>query len=318
MAFKNIKRSLGFSLVELMVAMVLGLILIGGVVQVVISNIQTFNTNSGISRVQESARFALSELSHDIRMAGFRGCDVQSEDVVNYATYTEFNLDADIFGGNDLNGAFAGVNPAVTPVTDTDVFQVKRLIDVGTYLTAEVTGLATQLAVTGGEEFKVGDILYIGDCDKGAFVNVTNAVPNATQVSISNTGTISPNGEKYGIDAQIFKVEVKTYYVADSGYTNNQNESINALWVDKNGVANELVLGVDNFQVLYGVNTDTDDLAPNQFVEAQAVTNWNNVTVIRLMVNTTSFDAVSSDGVLSRDFALSVTLRNRVAAGVGS
>tara|TARA_Y100001934_G_C12371255_1_gene786448 strand:+ start:1549 stop:2307 length:759 start_codon:yes stop_codon:yes gene_type:complete len=63
---------LGFSLVELMIAMVLGLLLLAGVVNVQISSKETFQTSDDLSRVQENGRFALDILASDIRMAGYR------------------------------------------------------------------------------------------------------------------------------------------------------------------------------------------------------------------------------------------------------
>lgn len=64
-------RQQGFTLVELMIAMVLGLFLVGGVLSVFLSNSQTYRTNEALSRVQENGRFALEFLASDLRHAGF-------------------------------------------------------------------------------------------------------------------------------------------------------------------------------------------------------------------------------------------------------
>jgi len=61
----------GLTLVEIMVAMVIGLIIIGSVIQVYLSSKSTFNLQSGISRMQENARFAMDILSMHISMAGY-------------------------------------------------------------------------------------------------------------------------------------------------------------------------------------------------------------------------------------------------------
>ena len=42
-------RSRGFSLVELMVAMALGLVIVGGVVSVMIANKRSYRTNEGLA-----------------------------------------------------------------------------------------------------------------------------------------------------------------------------------------------------------------------------------------------------------------------------
>lgn len=66
-----VSRQKGFSLVELMIALVLGLFLVGGILYVFISNSQTFRTNEALSRMQENGRFAIDFISRDIREAGY-------------------------------------------------------------------------------------------------------------------------------------------------------------------------------------------------------------------------------------------------------
>lgn len=63
----------GFSLVELMVAMVLGLILVAAITQVFLGNRKTQTIEEAVGRVQESGRLALEFLSDDLRLAGFSG-----------------------------------------------------------------------------------------------------------------------------------------------------------------------------------------------------------------------------------------------------
>ncbi|WP_158583353.1 PilW family protein [Salinisphaera sp. Q1T1-3] len=61
----------GFSLVELMVAMTIGLLLLAGVLQIMLSNRQSFDAQEATSRVQENLRLAEFVLSHSIAHAGF-------------------------------------------------------------------------------------------------------------------------------------------------------------------------------------------------------------------------------------------------------
>ena len=67
-----VNRRSGFALIELMIAMVLGLLLMTGAIQVMLSSKQTFSANEDSSRTQENGRFALDLLIGDVRMAGFR------------------------------------------------------------------------------------------------------------------------------------------------------------------------------------------------------------------------------------------------------
>lgn len=67
-------RHAGLSLVELMVALVIGTILMLGVVQVFGASRASYQLSEGMSRAQENARFAMDFLQRDIRMAGHFGC----------------------------------------------------------------------------------------------------------------------------------------------------------------------------------------------------------------------------------------------------
>lgn len=67
-------RSRGFGLVEIMVALVLGLIVSLGVIQIFIASRGTFVTQNTSARMQEEARFVLSKMMQEIRMTGMYGC----------------------------------------------------------------------------------------------------------------------------------------------------------------------------------------------------------------------------------------------------
>ena len=57
----------GFTLVELMIAMVLGLLIIAGVGSVFLANKQTYTTSENLSVFQENVRYAFEMLTQDIR-----------------------------------------------------------------------------------------------------------------------------------------------------------------------------------------------------------------------------------------------------------
>lgn len=61
----------GFSIVELMIALLLGVILLGGVIQVFLSSRQTYSANEAMSRMQENGRFALEFIARSARLAGY-------------------------------------------------------------------------------------------------------------------------------------------------------------------------------------------------------------------------------------------------------
>jgi type IV pilus assembly protein PilW len=63
-------RQSGLSLVELMIALVLGLFIIAAVIQVFTSSRLTYTMSDGLARAQENARFAMEIINRDLRMAG--------------------------------------------------------------------------------------------------------------------------------------------------------------------------------------------------------------------------------------------------------
>jgi type IV pilus assembly protein PilW len=68
------RNAAGLSLIELMIAMVIGLILLLGLVQVMSASRAAYQLSTGVARTQENARFAVDFLQRDLRMAGHMGC----------------------------------------------------------------------------------------------------------------------------------------------------------------------------------------------------------------------------------------------------
>ncbi|KPY88762.1 prepilin-type N-terminal cleavage/methylation domain-containing protein [Pseudomonas syringae pv. tagetis] len=68
------KPSRGFGLVEIMVALVLGLVVSLGIVQIFTAARGTYQSQNAAARMQEDARFILSKLIQEIRMTGMYGC----------------------------------------------------------------------------------------------------------------------------------------------------------------------------------------------------------------------------------------------------
>lgn len=66
-------RARGVSLIELMVALVISLVLIGGAIQVYVNSRQNYDVNEAVVRLQENARYVLSIVEPDIRMANSWG-----------------------------------------------------------------------------------------------------------------------------------------------------------------------------------------------------------------------------------------------------
>lgn len=68
------KQSSGFGLIELMVALALGLIVLLGVTQIFISAKNTYLAQNAAASMQEDARYGLSKMLQEVRMVGMFGC----------------------------------------------------------------------------------------------------------------------------------------------------------------------------------------------------------------------------------------------------
>jgi len=82
-------RDAGFSLVELMVAMTIGVVLIFGATQVYVDSRNAYEGNETIARLQENARYALSVIEPDIRMSNYWGLVKDPKSVVGRVPQTQ-------------------------------------------------------------------------------------------------------------------------------------------------------------------------------------------------------------------------------------
>jgi type IV pilus assembly protein PilW len=108
------RRDAGVTLIELMIALAIGMFLMIGAVTVFMQGRQTFRLTEAIARLQENGRFALDAIEPDIRMAHYWGLTSRSTKVVGRAGAAEPNgLGPDGCGVNwtiDLRNAVAGSN----------------------------------------------------------------------------------------------------------------------------------------------------------------------------------------------------------------
>ncbi|MBA1244056.1 PilW family protein [Pseudomonas japonica] len=115
----------GLTLIELMVALVLGLIIVLGVTQTFISAKNTYLTQNAASAMQEDARYLLSRMSQEIRMTGMFGClstdsitlPATSPALFTAALATPISWTVDGTNGNRLQMVTADVGTAGTAPT---------------------------------------------------------------------------------------------------------------------------------------------------------------------------------------------------------
>jgi len=121
----------GFSLVELLVAITLGAIILAGAVTLFVNNQDTYKTTNELSRLQETARYALGMMVKDIRMAGYYGCADRLDTVTDNTGAAPGDLwnptnpiegwEGDV-AGNYLPSNVAGVPAAPGPIAGSGSF----------------------------------------------------------------------------------------------------------------------------------------------------------------------------------------------------
>lgn len=90
----------GFSLIELMVALAIGVFLIAGAITVFAKTRDLYRTNESIARLQESARYAMSVIEADVRMASYWGLTNRGDLIDNVRRPGE-SLPTEILAGLD-------------------------------------------------------------------------------------------------------------------------------------------------------------------------------------------------------------------------
>ena len=63
----------GFSLIEIMIALVIGMILIAGTMKIYVSSKQGYRVQSALGQLQETVRYGIDLIANDIRRAGYLG-----------------------------------------------------------------------------------------------------------------------------------------------------------------------------------------------------------------------------------------------------
>jgi type IV pilus assembly protein PilW len=135
-------RQVGVTLVELMVALLIGSLLIVGAVTVYMQSRNSYRTTDSSARLQETGRYVFNLVEPDVRGAGFWGMHNHADDVTNAALPAEPQEGVDVGVGNNcgnnwvtdvthfLDGREDGIYglacPATNPDGDSDVLIVRR------------------------------------------------------------------------------------------------------------------------------------------------------------------------------------------------
>ncbi len=300
----------GLSIIELMIALLLGSLLTVGMVQIFTSNSQAFQMSEAVARSQEYGRIASEMLSREVRGAGYYGCN--SQNVANNLDIEEGDENWDLYD-------YAG-GPGVSSMDDwrpgdaidgTDILHFSGMESSGIELsvTGPPTSASYDVAGKGGRSpssfLASGDVIAISDCQGTDIAQITNIVDGGDSLAVnmvlnsgnsetpgnnyednicSNTGNQGAGNNclsnDYGEGAQILKPFKRTYYIGPSSVRIGEPALKMVEYIGASPTTFEVVEGVIDLQVRYGLSSapeqavsswkEADDMADSDWAEVRS------------------------------------------------
>ncbi len=280
------RRYKGFSLIELMIAVVLGAIIIGGIASIFLGVAKSAKLNEAVAHLQNNARVALDAMARDVRAAGFIGCATGDDATLNInaanAPTTNFS-DTAITGyrvGSNtwLPSLPFGYTPPTTvgrPVEGTHAFSVQYAEFPGLPMVSSMSSVLDNVSLEAVDDIDLAtrELVVISDCSTAdlfapGFVSVNR--------SIVTVGTSSPMSKLYTLDTEfpdstrVMSFVSSIYYIGDTQRTNSDGDRVSSLFVqhypyETSNPPIELSEGVDQMILEFGVKISNDTVL---FVEA--------------------------------------------------
>lgn len=333
----GVRSQVGFSLIELMIAMVIGLLVVGGAVGIFLSNRQVSRATEGVGRLQESARVAFELMSRDLREAAGNPC-VNNLPVANVLTgagsawWNGINSWEDAFrgyaGGEAATGLATGTGTGQR-VADTEVLQLFSADENVVTVSAHNTAGAAFTVNSGNHGIVAGDLAMVCDGKQasifqvssvgGAGTNILHAASAGTPgncttglglpltcggagTARSYAPTVTAGSESVSV---LTKLRASRWYIGNGSNGPGLYQQV----VTANGsvAAQEVVEGVSGLNVLYLVKGQTIYQSA-----AAAGADWGNVASVRITLTLAGNDRVGPDGqTIQRQLVHVVSLRNR-------
>jgi type IV pilus assembly protein PilW len=320
-------KQLGLSLIELMVAILIGLIILVGVVQVVISSKTSFLGQEEMSFIQENSRYAIEVIGRDIQNAGYWGCAGSGAKVALVARVNEtdaadfLGVDTPLVGlkgyeGGDASAAKTEPNSFQSEVLITSKDKNGKSLLPDTILLRSfvnepiaIASHASDRTITLNADHKFEGADYVGvvaeDCQrvgifraaattaKGKVIQYNEDSTNGNHIEVIKPSTESSilckginicssdvPGQLYSNASVVMPFQSRAYFIGRSESTNMPALKRAALSNTGSSRTEEVALGIENMQILYGVNNGNNI----QFFKADAVsaTNWGNVTTVQV------------------------------------
>jgi type IV pilus assembly protein PilW len=302
----------GYTLVELMVAMSIGIILIGAVIVVYLAQTQTYKVVNSHSGIQNAENAIAALVAPAVRAAGFVGCSTILQPPTALTsnlnaggpppvgtqppTSMLFGYDASGTAGNgtlslaQLNAANSAVATQWTPNLDASLLNaVETGSDVLVLFGATpgsqpvaVTSIAagsSTLSVQNATGLVAGQLAAVSDCGKTTLFNITG-VAGTTLTHAAAAGAQANAVATFPVNYNsplLVPMQQTAIYVAQG----QAGQSVLMLATYSSGAwtALPLVPGVDTMQVLYGTGAQG---MVSQYVPASAGLNWSSVYSVRL------------------------------------
>lgn len=181
-------RMRGFSLIELMIALLIGSLLMVGIFHVLFGAKESYRIQDELSRTQENARFAAEFIARDLRMAGLRGCrpGLPITSMVNNSGDWRYDLSQPLRGYRGVANypSQFGVSAAVPAFSnshhDPDALSILRVEpDQALAVTAENAGALT---LTANHHFAQGSVMVVANCEQLSLFQVSHNDVGTTQL----------------------------------------------------------------------------------------------------------------------------------------
>lgn len=260
-------RASGFSLIELMIAMTLSLMVLAAIGWVYFGTMRTYKSHDSLSRMQESARYAFEVIGKDLRMIGAAGCSYStSANVLNTNTDWYKNLFGQALSGAEQDGT------GETQYSDS--LRVVRADVAREYVVLAHNSVGAQFTLTAASDLTSGQLMLATDCTNAAVfqatsassANVSHAASGTPGNSTINLGPLAA-AYTYGAGTRLYRLHSAVYYV------DNNSVGVPSLFRKMPAgstaalTAEELVEGVEDMQVAYGVDTTPTPDGEADFVD---------------------------------------------------
>ncbi len=333
----------GFSLVELMVAMAIGLVSVLAVSAVLLSSSSLYRVSDNRARMQESARFGITEMERDVRMAGFMGCfnvamfPSRYTNLVRNPNNYENNYRSAVSGYDAVSGGTAapsGMDAKIgaggpAPIAGNDVLIVRMPAGPTATVNAAMPTTSTPIPVDSVAGFRAGGLAVVSDCAYANVFVVTQTPADRALVHAANGNSQASLTRNFSqsSSATVTPLTTVAYYIgaASDGVAGNRS----LYRQDALAAPEEVADGVEQMQLEYGIDTNTPpDGITNQFVTANNI-GTASVTAVKVSLLVKSpndkvalsnqvytFDGTSgqraTDRRLYTPFTTTIALRNRV------